>query len=161
MPTITIEVDSERVQSLLKQLANDCSAEGIADTMKEIGEDLLYSTRQRFIAGTAPDGSRWQPLSPVTIALRVKRGRRGSKPLIDTSTMQNNVSYSVTGDGLTIGVNRQFGQNANAAVHQFGTNRAGRGRKVVIPSRPFLGLSDTDLDGIERTIARVLGGRTA
>ncbi|MDR2015549.1 MAG: phage virion morphogenesis protein [Azoarcus sp.] len=160
MPSITIEVDSERVQSLLKQLSNACSPEGFADTMKEIGEDLVYSTRQRFITGTAPDGSKWERLSDVTMAFRAKRGRRGSKPLIDTGTMQNSVSYSATSDGLTIGVNRQFGSNANAAVHQLGTDRAGRGRKVTIPARPFLGLSDNDIDGIERTIARVLGGRS-
>jgi phage gpG-like protein len=40
-----------------------------------------------------------------------------------------------------------------------GSNRAGRGNKVTIPARPFLGLSDADMDGIERTIARVLGSR--
>jgi hypothetical protein len=53
MPSITIEVDSQRVQSLLKQLSNDCSPDGIADTMKEIGEDLLYSTRQNNHPGAA------------------------------------------------------------------------------------------------------------
>jgi phage virion morphogenesis protein len=159
MQTITIEVDSARVQSLLKQLANDCS-EGFVDTMKEIGEDLLYSTRQRFITGVASDGSRWKQLSEATIAMRVKRGRHGKKPLMDTETMRDNVSYSVAGDGLTISVNRRFGPNANAAVHQFGTDRAGRGRKVTIPARPFLGLSDSDIDGIERTIVRVLEGRS-
>jgi phage virion morphogenesis protein len=153
MPAITIEVDSARVQSLLKQLAKGCSPEGFADTMKEIGEDLLYSTRQRFITGTAPDGSRWQPLSAATLALRARRGRSGTKPLVDTGTMKTNISYSADGDGLAIAVNREF-----AHVHQFGTNRAGRGRKATIPKRPFLGLSDADIDGIERTVARQLTG---
>jgi hypothetical protein len=61
MPAITIEADSARVQSLLKQLAKGCSPEGFADTMKEIGEDLRYSTRQRFITGIVPDAGAKSP----------------------------------------------------------------------------------------------------
>jgi phage gpG-like protein len=68
--------------------------------------------------------------------------------------MENGISYSVTGDELTLRVNREF-----AYVHQRGTSRAGRNRKVTIPARPILGLSDADIDGIERTIVRVLEGR--
>ncbi|MCL2876917.1 MAG: phage virion morphogenesis protein [Betaproteobacteria bacterium] len=153
MPTITIEFDSERVQNLFKALSNAVSPDGFADTMKEIGEDLLYSTRQRMIQGIAPDGSQWTPLSAVTLAIRRKRGRSGAKPLIDTGTLKTALNYRILPAGVSIGTNRQ-----GAHAHQFGTNRAGRGRKVTIPPRPFLGISDEDTEAIERTIVRAIEG---
>jgi phage virion morphogenesis protein len=158
MATVTIEIDSGRVQTLLERLSNGCSPAGMADTFKEIGEDLVYSTQQRFITGVAPDGERWESLSAVTLRLRARRGRQGTKPLVDTGTMSGNVSYQLTGDGLTVGVKRRFGKSAKAtaAVHQFGTTSAGRNHKVTIPARPFLGLSEADIDGIEATIVRAI-----
>ncbi|MCL1860978.1 MAG: phage virion morphogenesis protein [Proteobacteria bacterium] len=153
MPDFTIEFDSERIQSLLKALSNAVSPDGFADTMKEVGEDMLYSTRQRMIQGIAPDGSQWAPLSTVTLAIRRARGRSGSKPLIDTGTLKTTLNVRILPDGLAIGTNRQ-----GAHAHQFGTNRAGRGRKVAIPPRPFLGVSDEDMEAIERTIARAIEG---
>ncbi|MDR3212359.1 MAG: phage virion morphogenesis protein [Azoarcus sp.] len=160
MATLTIEVDSIRVQHLLKRLSNECSISGIADTLKEIGGDLVYSTKQRFITGKAPDGTTWQGLSDVTKNLRARRGRFGTRPLDDTGTMKTNVSYRLTEDGLVVGVNRRFGPHADAGVHQTGTDRAGRGHKVTIPARPFLGLSETDINGIEITIVRAIQGNT-
>jgi len=153
MPEITVEFDSERIQSLFKELSNAVSLDGFFDTMEEIGEDLLYSTRQRMIRGVAPDGSQWTPLSAVTLAIRRGRGRSGSKPLIDTGTLKTTLNYRVLPDGIAIGTNRQ-----GAHVHQFGTNRAGRGRKVTVPPRPFLGVSDEDTEAIERTIVRAIEG---
>jgi phage virion morphogenesis protein len=152
----SIEIDTERVQTLLQRLIKSVSPTGFADTMTEIGEDLVYSTRQRFVQGVAPDGSRWDKLSPVTLALGIKRGRRGDKPLIDTGTLEQSVHYDVLPDGLRIGVNRQYKSGAHAGVHQFGTHRAGRGNKVTLSARPFLELSDDDVDKIERTIIRAI-----
>jgi phage virion morphogenesis protein len=155
MPAITVEIDTTRFQAMLDRLADEC-AEGFPDAMKEIGEDLVYSTRQRFLDGTAPDGSRWAALSPVTLALRARRGRGGAKPLIDTGTLRQSVGYDPLPDGLVLFANRRFGKTASAAVHQFGTDSAGRGRKTAIPARPFLGLSDADIDAIGRTLADAL-----
>lgn len=42
---------------------------------QDIGEILIDSTKQRFGQGIAPDGSRWAPKSPVTLA---KYGARSS-----------------------------------------------------------------------------------
>lgn len=104
--TVTVEIDTSRVQGLLNQLAKDCS-EGFLDTMKEIGEDLKYSTEQRFIKGVAPDGTPWEGLSAVTLAMRVRRGRGGTKPLMDTKTLFENINYDPQPDSLTIYTNRK------------------------------------------------------
>jgi phage virion morphogenesis protein len=157
MATYTIEIDSNRIQGLLQRLAKAVSPEEFQLTMGEIGDDLVHSTGQRFIQGIAPDGSPWKALSPVTLALRVKRGRPGTRPLIDTGTLKGSVNYDAQPDGLTLFVNRQYGGGrATAAVHQTGTDRAGRGHKVTIPARPFLGVSDSDVDQMERTIVRAI-----
>jgi len=42
-----------------------------------------------------------------------------------------------------------------AAIHQFG-GKAGRGRKVTIPARPFLKLTDEDLEKILQTVEEYL-----
>jgi phage virion morphogenesis protein len=157
MATYTIEIDSNRIQGLLQRLAKAISPDGFKLTMEEIGEDLKYSTQQRFVQGVAPDGTPWKGLSPVTLALRIRRGRPGAKPLIDTGTLKGSVNFDAQPDGLTLFVNRQYGSGrATAAVHQTGTDRAGRGHKVTIPARPFLGVSDSDVDQMERTIVRAI-----
>jgi phage gpG-like protein len=175
MPTYTIEIDDERVQSLLQRLQEAVSPEGFTDTMKEIGEDLRYSTRQRFIQGIAPDGSRWPGLAQSTVMARLYGGKgsfqkkskkisakgirmaTGMKPLIATGRLMESVNYDPQPDGLVLYVNRQYnGGQATAAVHQTGTHRAGRGRKVTIPARPFLGVSESDIEKMERTVVRAI-----
>ena len=49
-----------------------------------------------------------------------------------------------SGDGVAIGVNRWWSK-----IHQFG-GMAGRGKKVKVPARPFLGLSEA---GAEEVLA--------
>lgn len=61
---ITIETDNDRALAALKRLG-----EGLADpspVLREIGEILLESTKQRFATSTAPDGTRWAPNAEYT-----------------------------------------------------------------------------------------------
>jgi phage gpG-like protein len=63
----------------------------------------------------------------------------------------------MTADGLLIHASRQ-----GAPSHQFSAKSTGRGRKVTILHRRFLGVSYSDLDEIARivrfTLARVKRG---
>ena len=45
--------------------------EDMSPAMKAIGEVLTESTKERFSASTAPDGSRWKPLAPATVLSRL------------------------------------------------------------------------------------------
>ncbi len=100
-----------------------------------IGDDLVQSTQRRFERQTAPDNRFWLPLSPAT-----RKARRQPSPRIlrDRGLLYQSITHRVTGDSLQVGTNIIY-----AAIHQFG-GKAGRGQKVTIPARPFLGLSSAD-----------------
>lgn len=118
--------------------------------MAEIGDALAQSTRLRMNEGVSPTGERWLPLAMATILKRARRARGARRarivagnhqPLMDTRThLFNTVTYHVeqAGKAVVIGVAPRW-----AGIHQFG-GMAGRGRKVRIPARPFLGLSNED-----------------
>lgn len=116
---------------------------------KPIAEQVLDSTRQRFRDARAPNGQPWTPLADSTVAARRKgRRRRGSTPqiLLDTARLRNSISYQVKGLTIEWGTNVRY-----ARIHQLG-GRAGRGRKVNIPARPFLGFSPADRAFIQKTL---------
>lgn len=153
-------VDDHEVMAVLARITAQYSPAGMAPAMKEIGEALLESTKQRFSTGTAPDGSRWAALKEGTVLARLARisgayGKKtgqltkkgaavamgGMKPLVETGILQEQIRYQVSDDGagVHIGSNRFAGEwNGGAAVHQFGDRRGH------IPARPFLGLSAGD-----------------
>ena len=142
---IILSTNAPAITEALKRLAARVGPADLRPAMKEIGEELRNSTRARFQVGAAPDGTPWLPLAADTLLNRLRRGRHGNKPLIDTGQLSKTIRYQIIdgGAGVVIGTNRNFGR-ANAAVHQFGTRRAGRGRNVTIPARPFLGFSAAD-----------------
>jgi phage virion morphogenesis protein len=50
--------------------------------------------------------------------------------------LRGDIHYQVSGDEMEIGTVKIYG-----AIHQLG-GMAGRGRKVEIPERPYLGIND-------------------
>ncbi|MDR1368462.1 MAG: phage virion morphogenesis protein [Candidatus Accumulibacter sp.] len=174
---ITIDVNSANVQAALKRLSDAAMPGGMETTLKKIGQELVESTRARFVTSTAPDGSHWQPNAPATYLKmvsrsdtyseganrgRVRSGRTGAlmgkKPLVDTGAFSRSFNYQRQGDTLLVGTNylsetiKSGGDPIGMAVHQFGTTRAGRSRNVTIPARPFLGISADDETMIEHEI---------
>lgn len=63
---------------------------------------------------------------------------RSGKPLIDTGHLRNSFSTLADNDTARVGTNVVY-----AAIHNFG-GMAGRNRKVNIPQREFLSLTQTD-----------------
>lgn len=179
---ITIEHNSGAVQAELYRLAITLEPGGMRGVLKEIGEQLMESTKQRFSTSAAPDGTRWLPNSEATYlnyltgASTKDEGARGryfgkngrlnakgsarainKKPLVDTGALRDTITYQVDGDSLFVGTNRFAGEwDVGAAVHQLGSHN---GR---IPARPFLGLSSGDketiLDILRRNLEEALGG---
>ncbi|MDR0701312.1 MAG: phage virion morphogenesis protein [Azoarcus sp.] len=177
---ISISITSDPLQNALARLWRALEPPGLRIALVQIGERLAESTRQRFITGTAPDGSRWTPNAEATylryldapdrgkntrkddrLNARGARQAANKRPLIDTGNLMESIGWQIVGDGLYIGTN--WGDfDEGAAVHQFGSTRAGRGHNTVIPARPFLGLSAADettvLDIIERHVQNAAGG---
>ncbi len=106
-----------------------------------IGSEVESQTRRRISEEkTAPDGAAWAPWSTSYAASRSPKGSM----LELEGHLRDSISYEVTQDAIIIGSNLAY-----AAVHQegsvYGPLRKGQGR---IPERPYLGVSDANLDDI-------------
>ncbi|MEW5727724.1 MAG: phage virion morphogenesis protein [Pseudomonadota bacterium] len=141
------------VQRALRDVAE--RATDASDLTEEIGNLLQVSTRDRFETQTDPEGRRWQMLSAETVLARAggrrkvytaKGGLRkpaarkiaGMLTLVVEGILRDSITHVAGPDFVEVGSNDQ-----RARIHQFG-GQAGRGRKVTIPARPYLGLSADD-----------------
>lgn len=120
--------------------------ENLAPPLDLIGAAWADFSRLSFTESATPTGKAWAPLTS-----------RQGQPLLDTGRLRNSITHLVQGNTLEIGTNWPW-----AHVHQFGaeivpvrakllrfTVGGARGRdrvvfakKVVIPARPFLPVSD-------------------
>jgi len=88
---ISYEVkNDEKVKALLKKVGN--KAKDLRIPLKRCGILMLRSIDKNFRAEGRP--KRWAPLSPMTIAMRRKKGR-GAKILQDTGHGKGSIVYKV------------------------------------------------------------------
>lgn len=151
MTNFTITVKDEGVRGALQALA--ARVHDMAPVLDTIGTGIIERTKRRFDTSTAPDGTAWAPNSAATLAMLSERlagsksnvkkngslnakGQRalaGKKPLIgESKDLRTQFHSLVVGNTLTVSSSPVY-----AAIQQFG-GKAGRGRKVTIPARPFL-----------------------
>lgn len=130
---------------------------------RDIGEQLLNSTQERFRTSTDPEGKQWEPNAQATyLALlgsrhEQKDGRinqRGvnavvsKKPLIGelgwNGGLADQIHYDADSHGVEIGSSKPY-----AAMMQFGGTKAEFPHLWGdIPARAFLGLSHEDSEDI-------------
>lgn len=159
---LTVQVQGlDTVQNQLRRLAE--RGANLTPLLKNMGEQVLNSTQERFDTSTDPDGNRWAGNSPVTFARLLgsrhtnKSGKinaRGvsrvmsKKPLILSHTLQGSIRYQLNGQSVMVGTNMvyakmmHFGGTKSAFPHLWGD----------IPARPFLGISTTDKQVLERMV---------
>jgi phage gpG-like protein len=170
---IEVKIDSKVVDDAIRRL--DKAAAYPRPAYLGIGEKLVLSTKQRFVTGTAPDGSRWEPNSQATYlqqfvdseghklkSLHRKDGKinaRGSdkaiskKPLIGKSgALSQQIDYRLDENGLRIGSPMEY-----ASMQQHG----GKKSKFPnlwgdIPARQFLGVSSNDEQMIVNSVGEYL-----
>lgn len=133
MAGITLTVDLSHVDRLFTDLAQ--TADDLTPAMRAIGEYLITATQDRFDAQKDPQGIPWLPVSEDT-----KKRKRIDKILTESSRLRDSISYQAGPDEVRVGTNTPY-----AAIHQLG-GEAGPKRAINIPARPYLGLSDADLD---------------
>lgn len=146
------------------RLKRDLAALGDFDGLglnKKIGEVLVSSTKKRFEDETAPDGTKW-PKS-------YRAAARGGQTLSDKGRLKNSISYQASATKVEVGTNvkyahvHQEGMEIKAKNAKFLRFRVGGGwakkKKVTIPKRPFLGISDEDMEEIDDTILDHIKGR--
>ena len=124
---IEIEVNNaQQIGAILDKLAH--AAQDRAPLMRSIAGTMESAVLQNFDVGGRP---KW-------LGLKYRQGT----PLVDTENLMNSITSYYDNDSAEVGTNEPY-----AAIHQFG-GKAGRGRKVDIPARPFLVLTPQDEDDI-------------
>lgn len=152
MTGVTIEVRDERVLEDLQRLMT--ATDDPSPALKNVGIYLVRSTQERIVAQRAPDGRPWVPLNPI-----YAKGKKGPGMLRESGELYSTIVYQLAGNHeLEEGTDR-----AHARVHQFGAEIVPKTAaalvfemggetfklaKVTIPARPFLGLSDVDIEEI-------------
>lgn len=172
--TIRITLKDEGVSKALADLG--AALDDLTPVMQEIGEYLVSSTKDRFGAGEAPDGTKWAPKSETTIETYKRRGDRVDfRPLFGPSgRLSSEISYIAqpisveVGSSLIYAAAMQFGAEQGAFGARAGRTRPSEKRPKSqdyffhipwgnIPARPFLGLSANDRTAIVDIVAEWLG----
>ena len=128
---------------------------------KKIGEVLVSSTKKRFEDEAGPDGTKWQK--------SYRASTSGGQTLSDKGRLKNSISYQASANRVEIGTNVKYAhvhqdgmeitvKNAKFLRFQVGGGWA-RKKKVTIPKRPFLGVSDDDMEEIDGTVLDHIKGR--
>ena len=123
------------------------AAHKLGDTqalMESVGEALRSGTIERFEAEEDPQGKKWKP------SARAMAG--GGKTLDNESHLKDSIDYAATSDKVMVGSNLPY-----ARIHQLG-GKTGKGHKVDMPARPYLGVSEEDMDEVRETMADFLAG---
>ena len=118
--------NAQQIASILDKLAN--AAQDRTPLMGSIAGTMESAVLQNFDVGGRP---KW-------LGLKYRQGT----PLVDTENLMNSITSYYDNNVAEVGTNEPY-----AAIHQFG-GKAGRGRKVDIPARPFLVLTPQDEDDI-------------
>lgn len=139
--SISIGADFSAINEVF--IALERAPSDMTDVFDEIGLMLVESTQDRFDEGVDPDGVAWEP-SQRALA-------NGDKTLYDRGHLHDSITYIPSSDSLEVGSNMIY-----AAIHQLG-GEAGRNHSVVLPARPYLGISDDDNDAIHDILGDWLG----
>lgn len=139
---VGVEVDDARVRAAIRHLVRAVATPRAA--FDRIGAYLVSATLERFDAETGPDGKPWLASARALAD--------GGLTLTDTGGLRDSLTHTVAGDGRSVDVGSNL---VYAAIHQFG-GKAGRGRSVTLPARPYLGISARDRDRIVVIVRRAL-----
>jgi len=179
---LTTTVDDAQARAALQRHA----APGTANLMPRLGEYLQSSTKARFAAQTAPDGTPWAPLQQ-----RYARRKKYNKDKILTlrGHLRSDIRYQVLADDkVAVGTNTKYAgiHQEGGTIEQLAQSRKVRYRSVAgrvlfakakhvrgvterwvsrgayqvkIPARPFLGISTADDQEIREIILDWVVGR--
>lgn len=114
-----------------------------------LGETLKKIHAERFKQEVDPQGNGWQPLSAKTLARKQKKGK-STKILRQDGYLSDRTAYNYNDKNVEFGSDAKY-----ARLHQFG-GKAGRGKKVTIPKRPWLGVSQQDEQKLLRKATALL-----
>ena len=135
---IEIKFDNQEVNKRLLELAQ--RGENLRPLMKNIAGILAYSTEKNFANEGRPD--KWLDLSERTKKQRKKTGHWPGQILQVSGQLASSINTYYDDESAVIGSNLDY-----AAIHQLG-GQAGKNKSVSIPARPYLLLTDENLEEI-------------
>ena len=112
--------------------------------MESVGDALVSGTLKRFDAEEEPTGKKW-PKSK-------RAAKEGGQNLTDKAFLRRSIDYAATPEKVMVGSNLPY-----ARIHQLG-GKTGKGHKVDMPARPYLGVSKEDMEEVRETMADFLAG---
>ncbi len=159
MYSIRLEGDTRQLLRKMQRMA-EFDKKGLNAAL---AEGVRESTLERFKNSIDPSGKRWK--------VSIRAASEGGKTLIKSAQLRNSIKSRSDETGFAVGTNVK-----HAATHQFGepgrTIRARRAKalrfqvggkwvskkqvRIRIPARPFLGLSDEDMQEIKATAEEFL-----
>lgn len=157
---IEIKIDNKAVNEKLLELAK--RGENLRPLMKNIAGIFASSTEENFKEEGRPD--KWTELAEITKENRKKQKnkKKGKSKSSEKKNKWSGKILQVSGQ-LAASVNTQYDDNTAvigsnldyAAIHQLG-GQAGRNKKVSIPARPYLLLTDEDFEEILNSTQKYL-----
>lgn len=158
MAVFNVDVDAGAVLRRIKSL----EAASLSTLMETLGALVEGQTKRRIAAEkTSPDGAKWAPLAPLTV--RARRGGSSSQ-LTDSGRLLGSISHTSGATQSIVGTNVFY-----AGFHQYGVQGikpkkgkslrvplAGGGAAFIggssIPARPFMGVSERNMDEIRKAV---------
>ena len=135
---IEIKIDNNDVERKLLKLAQ--KGENLRPLMKNIAGIFASATEENFKNEGRPD--KWTELSEATKKQRTKQKKWPGQILQVSGQLAFSISTQYDDESAVIGSNLDY-----AAIHQLG-GQAGKNKKVTIPARPYLKLTDDDFNEI-------------
>ena len=135
---IEIKIDNKDVDRKLLELAQ--KSENLRPLMKNIAGIFASATEENFKNEGRPD--KWTELSEATKKQRTKQKKWPGQILQVSGQLASSISTQYDDESAVISSNLDY-----AAIHQLG-GQAGKNKKVTIPARPYLKLTDDDFNEI-------------
>ena len=135
---IEIKIDNKDVDRKLLELAQ--KSENLRPLMKNIAGIFASATEDNFREEGRPD--KWTDLADITKKNRTKKRKWPGQILQVEGKLAASINTQYDDDSAVIGSNLDY-----ARIHQLG-GFAGKNKKVEIPARPYLQLTDDDFDEI-------------
>lgn len=133
--SLEIKLDNQEITSKLLDLAK--KGENLRPLMKNIAGIFASSTEENFKEQGRPN--KWTNLSEVTIKQRKKINKWPGQILQVEGQLASSINTFYDDNSAIIGSNKDY-----ARIHQVG-GQAGKNKKVSIPPRPYLQLTDEDM----------------
>lgn len=145
--TINVQFNNASVLDALTQLSlriNDLSP-----AMRQIAGVLADETEEAFAQERSPEGLDWEGLADSTIEQREKNNSWPGSLLQVSGMLAKAIHTEYTNNSASIGIGSEI---PYAPLHQFG-GFAGKGKKVFVPARPFLGVSEQGKENLLEILA--------